>query len=88
MAYKIKKSKPLPYDLPHELRGRKMKSYPLPSLSQIKTKDEAQTMAIDYQMWVSEKNLSYGELLEYQNYFEKVGKKFKLTKEFKENGII
>lgn len=91
MAYKIKNKKapkPLPYELSYELRGRKMDSYPLPKLSDVKTKDEARTMAIDYQMWASEKNLSYGEVSNYQNYFEQLGKKFRLTKEFKENAII
>lgn len=87
MAYKIKRPKTLPYELPHELRGRKMESYPLPSLSQVKTKEEARTMAIDFQNWASEQNLSYSEIANYQNYFEKLGKKFKLTEEFKENGI-
>lgn len=53
-----------------------------------KTKGEAQTMAIEYQHWASNRNLSYGELVEYQNYFTKLGKKFGLTREFKENGII
>jgi len=91
MTYKIKKTKvkkTLPYELPYELRGRKMKSYPMVSLSEIKTKEEAKTMAIDYQNWASEQSMSYGELAEYQNYFEKLGKKFGLKKEFKENGII
>ena len=91
MAYKFKSSKrpkPLPYELPYELRGRKMDSYPLPNQSQVKTKEDARTMAMDYQMWASEQNLSYGEVSTYQNYFEQLGKKFKLTKEFKENGVI
>lgn len=53
----------------------------------IKTKEEAQQEAIKYQSWCSESNLSYSELSEYQKYFEKLGKKFGLTDEFKENGI-
>lgn len=91
MAYKIKKQKLkkiLPYELLYELRGSKMKNYPMTSLSKIKTKEEARTMAIDYQNWASEQSMSYGELVEYQNYFEKLGKKFGLKEEFKENGII
>ena len=91
MTFKIlnkKVKKTLPYELPYELRGRKMKSYPMISLSEIKTKEEAKTMAIDYQSWASEQSMSYGELAEYQNYFEKLGKKFGLKKEFNENGII
>ena len=90
MPYEQKtiKRKPLPYDLPYELRGRKMNSYPLTPISEIKNKDDARTSAIDYQTWASEQNLSYGELVKYQNHFEKLGKKFGLKKEFKENGII
>lgn len=33
-------------------------------------------------------NPSYGELVEYQAYFEELAKKFDLVEEFKENGII
>ena len=92
MAYKIKKSKPVfikePYGLPFELQEKGKFKFPVKPLSQVKTKDEARTMAIDYQSWASEESLSYSELADYQNYFEKLGKKFKLTEEFKENGII
>jgi len=85
---KLKEKSHLPYDLPYELRGRKMKSYPLTPISEIKNKGDAIAYAIDYQNWSSEQNLSYGEIVKYQNHFEKLGKKFKLTNEFKENGII
>jgi hypothetical protein len=68
--------------------GIKMKSYPMTPLSKIKTKDEARTMAIDYQSWASEQSMSYGELIVYQNYFERLGKKFGLKKEFKREGIL
>jgi RAB protein geranylgeranyltransferase component A len=64
------------------------RSYFVKPLSQIKTKEEARTMAIDYQNWASRENLSYSEIAKHQDYFEKLGKKFKLTEEFKENGII
>jgi len=77
-----------PYGLPFELSEKGKFSMPLKPLSEIKSKGEAETMAIEYQKWASDENLSYSELIEYQNYFEKLGKKFKLTEEFKENGII
>lgn len=55
---------------------------------EIKTEAEARQMAIDWQNWQSQESLSYGELSEWQEYFEGLGKKFNLTEEFKENGII
>lgn len=44
--------------------------------------------AIQWQYETSEKKYSYGELAEIQNYFYKMGKRYGLLKEFKENGII
>ncbi len=60
----------------------------LKSISKVKTKGEAQSIAIDFQNYASKKNLSWGEVALYNGYFVTLGKKFKLTKEFKENGII
>jgi len=77
MTYKTKSTK-----------RRERFNFPVKSISQVKTKDEARTMAIDFQNWASEQNLSYSEISNYQNYFEELGKKFKLTEEFKENAII
>lgn len=53
-----------------------------------KTKDEARQKAIDWQIWQSEQSLSYSELIEWSDYFYKLGKRFGLLREFKENGII
>jgi len=53
-----------------------------------KTEEEARQYAIDWQNWASEQSLSYGELAEWGEIFEKIGEKFNLTEEFKENGII
>jgi hypothetical protein len=55
---------------------------------EIKTKEEARQQAIDLQQWQSNRNMSYKDLSEWQSYFIMIGKKFGLTKEFKENGII
>jgi len=55
---------------------------------EIKTKEEARQYVIDYQSWASNQSLSMGELADYGNRFYRLGRKFGLTKEFKENGII
>lgn len=57
-------------------------------LTKIQTKEDAINKAIEFQSFFSENNLSYSEILEYQNYFIELGKRFDLTEEFKENGII
>ena len=54
----------------------------------IKTQEEAREYAIDWQNWVSEQNLSYGELAEWGDILEQIAEKFDLHDEFKENGII
>lgn len=62
--------------------------YHMKKISSIKTKGEAQDEAVEWQMWMSQQNLSYGELSEYQTYFKKLAIKFKLQEEFEENGIL
>jgi len=57
-------------------------------ITQPKTADEARDQAIDWQQWQSEESLSYSELARWQGHFIETGKKYKLTDEFKENGII
>lgn len=54
----------------------------------VKTAEEARDQAIAWQQWSSEQSLSYGELSEWQYYFEALATKFNLTSEFRENGII
>lgn len=51
-------------------------------------KAAAREQAIDWQMWQSEQNLSYGELAAYQAHFETLGRRFGLLQEFRENAII
>lgn len=58
------------------------------AITTIKTEDEARQLAIDWQEWQSEQSLSWQDLINWETYFEAVGKKFNLTDEFKENGII
>lgn len=57
-------------------------------MSTIKTAAEARQIAIDWQSWASEQSLSMGELAEWYSYFEELGKRFELTEEFAENGIL
>jgi hypothetical protein len=40
------------------------------------------------QCWMSETDLSYTELIDWTNEFIKLSKRFNLSKEFNENGII
>ena len=44
--------------------------------------------AISWQNDLGTKNYSHNELLFWQEYFYKLGKKYGLLKEFKENGIL
>ena len=51
-------------------------------------KEAAREAAIDWQNWQAEQNLSYGELAEDQERFEKLGRRYGLIREFRENAII
>lgn len=55
---------------------------------QAMNRDEAREQAIEWQNWQSEQSLSYGEILQWQEYFESIAKEYDLTEEFKENGIL
>lgn len=50
-------------------------------------KERARQKAIDWQLDFSNHNYSWGELADWTNYFYKLGKRYGLLKEFKENGI-
>lgn len=58
------------------------------SIDTIESRTQAQDIAIEWQYWAGKQNLSMGELIDWQGYFEKLGEKFDLTEEFKENGIL
>ena len=64
------------------------KKFDTKRLLKAKSKEDARDIAIDYQQWVSEENLSYGELAIYGNQLRKLGKKYGILREIKENGII
>lgn len=51
-------------------------------------KDNARNKAIEWQLDFCNHNYSYGELIEFSGYFERLAKRYGLVKEFKENGII
>ena len=57
-------------------------------INAITTAEEARQEAIDWQNWMSENNVSYGELSSWSGYFTTLANKFDLIDEFKENGII
>lgn len=44
--------------------------------------------AIEWQLDFDNHNYSYGELVYYTEYFEKLAKRYGLVREFRENGII
>lgn len=66
----------------------KLSTFALPLISNIETSEQAQNLAIAWQYWFGEHSISYAELAEYQDYFTRLAKKYDLTEEFKENGII
>lgn len=53
-----------------------------------KAKENARNKAIEWQLDFCNHNYSYGELAYYGDYFNKLGKRYGLIKEFKESGII
>ena len=58
------------------------------SVAEVKTKDEARQIAIDWQSYQSNLAMSYYDICWCVKYFTALGKKFCIIKEFKENGII
>lgn len=51
-------------------------------------KEKAREKAIEWQRDFKNHNYSWGELAYYQNYFEKLAKRYGLVEEFRENAII
>lgn len=50
-------------------------------------KEEARNRAIEWQYQASEENYSYGEYAYFTDYFERLGRRYGLLREFRENGI-
>lgn len=57
-------------------------------MTNIKTKEEAISKAIDFQSWQSNQALSWEEVVNWASYFENLAREFDLTDEFSENGLI
>jgi len=53
----------------------------------LEMKAKARQKAIDWQLDFNNHNYSWGDLAEWGEYFYKLGKRYGLLKEFKENGI-
>ena len=52
-----------------------------------RAKERVRQKVIEWQLTESCKNLSYGELATIGEYFHKIGKRFGLLREFRENAI-
>lgn len=53
-----------------------------------RAKERARDKAVEWQSGFYDHNYSYGELVYWQDYFERLGKRYGLVREFRENGII
>ena len=53
-----------------------------------RAKEKARNMAVEWQNDFCDQNYSWGDLVYWQGYFERLGRKYGLIKEFRENGII
>lgn len=51
-------------------------------------KNRARELVIDWQLDFGNHNYSWGELAYFSAYFERLGRRYGLIGEFKENGII
>lgn len=51
-------------------------------------KNKARRIAIDWQLDFDNHNYSWGELAYFSEYFERLGRRYGLIGEFRENGII
>lgn len=50
-------------------------------------KERARQKAIDWQLKASEKDYSFHDLVRFGEYFQRIGKRYGLLNEFRENGI-
>lgn len=55
----------------------------------VQSASEARDIAVEWQHWQSEQSMSWGEVADWEGYFEQLAGKFpELKDEFKENAII
>ena len=50
-------------------------------------KEKVRNEAIDWQYNAANENYSYGDLADWEGYFERLGRRYGLLREFRENGI-
>lgn len=53
-----------------------------------KAQERARNKAVEWQNDFNNHNYSYSELIYYQSYFERLGRRYGLIKEYRENSII
>lgn len=53
-----------------------------------RVKESVRNKAVEWQSDFCNHDYSYGELVYWQNYFERYAKRYGLVREFRENGII
>ncbi len=53
-----------------------------------KNKEEVRQFAIDWQADFSNQNYSYSDLVVFQDMFSRLGRRYGLLREFRENGLI
>ena len=51
-------------------------------------KEKARDLAIEWQYGAAEERMTYSEAADWAEYFRKLGRRFGLTREFRENAII
>lgn len=51
-------------------------------------KEQARNKAVEWQKSLDAHSYSYGEMAYFLGYFERLGKRYGLLEEFRENGII
>ena len=53
-----------------------------------KNKEKARELAVIWQLQFNDNNYSYEEIADWQFFFEEIGRKYGLLREFRENGVI
>lgn len=53
-----------------------------------KRKEEVRDLAINWQAECGEKNYSWSELADWGDFFTRLGRRYGLLREFRENGIV
>jgi hypothetical protein len=66
----------------------KEQEWGMPTIDEVETEGEAREVAVNWQYFASQSDMSYEELAGYQDYFRELANKFGLEEELKENGLI